>query len=1024
MFRSIRWSGLSRLSAIRRRLRVSGWRHAQRLAPIGLFLVVALAWRGVGAAPAADKRAVPEPEAVAQCSVCHDSQAAAWAKSVHRRTVGAPQIPKERQGCTACHQSIDKHLEDPSAALPGLRLTDLKPDQVTAMCLSCHKDSEQIMFRTSAHAKLPRSCLSCHHPHQGEGREMLREPQPELCDKCHPQQAAETRLPSHHPIQEGKMVCTDCHNVHGDQRNNLPAESTPEMCYKCHSDKAGPFAGEHPPVTEDCTICHKPHGSQNDRLLVMDEPILCLRCHPGHGGGHRSEIVPADPANPNPPDPLNGGAGQTTVAIMAFFNRCTSCHALIHGTDLVSSTGNPTFMPGMAPDASLPLGRTSATNAGPFWGLAGVSTLGLEGGGASWGFSELELGQLNEKGNPTFVREYDGKNYEFPQLKLGLDQYAKNSDFHFRLRDPAARDEDAEVYFGNQNVSTNIKYSALTHREPRFNDVRTGPGFDGLPGIPIPTLGSNLIRVEDLTNGKNDFAITRKVAEINVAARHPKLSQVRWLANFWRQSKQGSKQFLFLQRCDGCHKTQIEQPIDQITTEASGGAELQFNRGALRYMHTEGRFENRAAETVFSSFGFGPLAQANVPLFGVADNRTHTDEVRLAALPGAAIALNGLWRNKKRADLYNGTQLDIGSAGGGANWRIAPGLSLVTSYFSNDFDNGARNLNPEAISRDRKTARAEVRYTALKGTTLSAGYKREAVNRDTEHSVVPSKSTANSWQLAAISNLPSGLTLNLRYRKTTTDVDLNNELLIEELVDPTTGAVADVFQSRFVSPPSDEAMLSLVAGYNVTPQLMINALYSKLDQDYDMGIHFINPVTAEPVDVSRFSNNNMKTAGGEVYYDVGRRTKVTAGFYSQQGSGLTDAQFGTEPLTWAGFDWPPIPSTATFSYDAKIWRLDASHWLTPRLRLFGRYGRTRSDGSVIANDLGDFLDGNPDLNGVALLLRPFDITLEDKWLGVSYLVDPFTEVALSFESRRWDNAQDFTQNGSYDLWRIGVRKSL
>ena len=124
------------------------------------------------------------------------------------------------------------------------------------------------------------------------------------------------------------------------------------------------------------------------------------------------------------------------------------------------------------------------------------------------------------------------------------------------------------------------------------------------------------------------------------------------------------------------------------------------------------------------------------------------------------------------------------------------------------------------------------------------------------------------------------------------------------------------------------------------------------------------------------------------------------------------------------FTWPAIASTATFNYDAKIWRLDASHWLTPRLRLFGRYGRTRSDGHVIANDLADFLDGNPDLNGAALLLKPFDITFEDRWLGVSYLVDPFTEVALSFQSRRWDNARDFTQNGSYDLWRIGVRKSL
>jgi DmsE family decaheme c-type cytochrome len=145
--------------------------------------------------------------------------------------------------------------------------------------------------------------------------------EPDTCFKCHPQVFSESHLPSHHPVREGKMVCSDCHDSHAQQAGNLRAESLNLMCYKCHADKQGPFAYEHPPVTEDCSICHAPHGTVANNLLKQPPTFLCLRCHTGHrdsthGNGTRLDI-----------DTLPEIRG-------AFYSDCTNCHSQIHGSDL------------------------------------------------------------------------------------------------------------------------------------------------------------------------------------------------------------------------------------------------------------------------------------------------------------------------------------------------------------------------------------------------------------------------------------------------------------------------------------------------------------------------------------------------------------------------------------------------------------------------------------------------------------------------------------------------------------------
>ena len=150
--------------------------------------------------------------------------------------------------------------------------------------------------------------------------------EPYVCYKCHADIYAKNAMPSHHPIKEGKMMCSDCHDPHGQTEDNLKEPTINMVCYKCHAEKQGPFAYEHPPVTENCAICHNPHGTVANNLLRQPATFLCLRCHTGHRKG---------PTGPNH-TPLMGDVGTSPSLQAAFYTDCTQCHKQIHGSDVPS----------------------------------------------------------------------------------------------------------------------------------------------------------------------------------------------------------------------------------------------------------------------------------------------------------------------------------------------------------------------------------------------------------------------------------------------------------------------------------------------------------------------------------------------------------------------------------------------------------------------------------------------------------------------------------------------------------------
>jgi DmsE family decaheme c-type cytochrome len=229
--------------------------------------------------------------------------------------------------CTTCHDAHGK-----------IRMETRKET-----CLECHKGAPTMAWHSSTHNLHDVACTDCHNPHprakveefvnvnhtsiDRPKRMPMSVDEPDACFKCHPKIFAMTSMPSHHPIKEGKMTCSDCHDGHGQNHGNLKDGATVNMvCNKCHAEKQGPFAYEHPPVTESCVICHEPHGTVANNLLRQPANFLCLRCHTGHR---------TSPLGPNHA-PLLGDVGTSKPLQRAFYTDCTQCHKEIHGSDLPS----------------------------------------------------------------------------------------------------------------------------------------------------------------------------------------------------------------------------------------------------------------------------------------------------------------------------------------------------------------------------------------------------------------------------------------------------------------------------------------------------------------------------------------------------------------------------------------------------------------------------------------------------------------------------------------------------------------
>jgi DmsE family decaheme c-type cytochrome len=291
------------------------------------------------ASPSSEKspESTPSPEKAAPkkktyvgreaCLECHDEYKDTFHRTIHAKDPST--APDAANQCEGCHGPGSIHVDDNEAA-SIISPKRLPPADVNAICQRCHESMRgQYEWRFSRHATSNVSCTECHEVHPKkkadlQPRLLRKTDEKDVCYSCHADVRGQTLMPSHHPIEEGRLKCSDCHNVHGSELSAFKdAPTSRELCLRCHQQYRGPFVQEHQPVSDDCATCHKPHGSMEENLLTMSEPFLCQRCH-------------VTVHNPHVPPVLTPAAQLGNQALM--FSRCTVCHFNVHGSEQ-----SPTF---------------------------------------------------------------------------------------------------------------------------------------------------------------------------------------------------------------------------------------------------------------------------------------------------------------------------------------------------------------------------------------------------------------------------------------------------------------------------------------------------------------------------------------------------------------------------------------------------------------------------------------------------------------------------------------------------------
>jgi predicted CXXCH cytochrome family protein len=726
------------------------------------------------------------------CSACHTEIVKNFQHAFHKQ-----------QGveCEDCHGNGSLHVQGGGDVTKIVSFSQRPARAANGVCLGCHVRNAKLRYWVSgSHSANHLRCTDCHQVHasalqtakngqmsfdaetRGAVAASLVSPETNVvlrsrfesnqsCLKCHPSKNAQLSMPYHHPLREGKMTCMDCHDPHGGPAgNNLRTANTNQLCLGCHAQYRGPFAYQHPPVTENCLYCHTAHGSPNTNLLNVSEPALCLQCHAGH----------------------HNGAG------LPLPDRCTNCHGSIHGTDVATPTGGSRFIdkgpygvpsepaqpaPSSAAALTAPRFRSSASSAlspvashGSTYPLAAaggalgmmssryfppLSSENMPDGSSNSGPAELVTSSAAYSITPGAYRFVDGSGYlgrvgEYDSLEQSAGANAVSTyvspQKHLTIvsRGTVLTGDD---YYGKSQLTIGGRLQAGFDMRSFVQQQDHYP-FYAFPVMDQPSVDTTT----DLIPSHAVFGVTRRLGSAYARLKVPKLPVHLFVNGNW-QARAGVTQLAYLDEnttpgadtCGTqCHWTSRFQSANYTTRNIGGGADADLGPVRLTWEHHFSSFNDRLTFPIGTYGPFYPEVEGfsvttpppsgpapldfpagNYYLDIPAPNQASTDSIGLNWTASPRLTFNGNVSYTRLRDTFTRNPQNAFNSDNTLIWRPLARLRLTADYHQQNLIN---NFIPYYslygnISYHDHWEGLRLDYELPKGFDIEAHYRRSGITR-------------------------------------------------------------------------------------------------------------------------------------------------------------------------------------------------------------------------------------------------------------------------------------------------------
>ena len=647
---------------------------------------------------------------------------------------------------------------------------------------------------------------------------------------------------------------------------------------------------------------------------------------------------------------------------------------------------------------------------------------------------EMQVGSYIQEadGNQDWVREYDGRDFGVLGLEF-YDTYGYQGNLQYWLtaRDIIVGDEYIVFGFANRNLfrlsgSTNM----LTHRlgATPANNPWVAEQLSNLPAQPAPQQGVSWDTFKDLSAG-SQYEVGRRVTELNLYANPDSAQRLGLVAGWWQEIEGGDKQLLFRAReaqlgvLDNRDRASVALPVERETNEASFGTDLAVGKNTVvNYRFIGTKFaDNRAGIAADSRLDFLPLN--SLTRIG---SETHSHVLKARTSIGSKLQFTGAHIRRERTNSASDIPSGFANAGSilgkkiktdstnlGMVFRATDALSFTGRWRRIETDNlvppifavrdgvEATTASNVSLSRDLTSLEFEGVYTGISRAYLRMGFEKRDIDRKgsslhpgEEEFAYPFTGASTNWDIwrAAFRYHPTQqFNLSANYENWGGD------------------------QGGFVGVPNNRTKMNLNMTYLFTDNFAVYGDFNKWDESNDK----ISVAGAIPTPATNASeqelreeaagqgyNSTFKTTSIGTWYSVNDRVTLDANY------GLVDMDssalwvFGTDPANLPHL----VPDVVPFKSQDKQWSMGTNYVASRRLRLYGRFFHSDSNGASFV-DPAKFTGLGPEWTPVNVK--------QDRWtLGLAYGLSQKDRVGLDFSLAKWVDEIDSGNTGRYNLWRV------